>query len=200
MRKIRRQTMPFEPNSFLAGVQTGIRLGRLSRTRTPVPYGRMIITEWGKPVMEETFGKNISFVGEASLPITTIDYKTVPLWVARGEDVPSTDGGLTLGHYRVAETGTEIRFERDGDLNYELHVGNKVPVMWSVSYTDPEPAYLYFFRNTAYDNRKYALLLYKQGNDSTFQMPMYFSQAEFEEMFFGSAEDSQLHMITETRR
>ena len=193
--------MPFEPNSFLAGVQTGIRLGRLSRTRTPVPSGRMIITEWGKPVMEETYGTNISFVGEASLPITTIDYRINLLWVVRGEDVPSTAGGLTLGHYRVVETGTEIRFERDGDLNYELHVGNKTPHMWTVTLTDPEPAYLYFFRNTAAeDGRKYALLLYKQGNDSTFQLPMYFSQTEFETMFFGSAEDSQLHMITEVRR
>lgn len=193
--------MPFEPNSFLAGVQTGIRLGRLSRTRTPVPSGRMIITEWGKPVMEETFGKNISFVGEASLPITTIDYRINLLWVVRGEDVPSTEGGLTLGHYRVSGTGTEIRFEREGDNNYELHVGNLTPHMWSVSYTDPDPPYLYFFCNTAAeDGRKYALLLYKQGDDSTFQLPMYFPKSQFEELFIGEPEDSQLHMITETRR
>lgn len=191
--------MPFEPNSFLAGVQTGIRLGRLSRTRTPVPSGRMIITEWGKPVMEETYGTNISFVGDATLPITTIDYRINLAWIVHGEDVPSTDGALTMGNYRVVETGAEIRFERD-EVNYMLHVGNMVPVMWNAEYTDPEPAYLYFFRNTeAEEARKYALLLYRQGDDNTFQLPMYFSQTEFEGIFFGNAEDSQLHMITETR-
>lgn len=150
--------------------------------------------------MEETFGKNISFVGEATLPITTIDYRINLFWVVRGEDVPSTAGGLTLGRYRVVETGTEIRFERDRDINYELQVGNLTPDVWSVSYTDPDPPYLYFFCNTAAnDDRKYALLLYKQGDDSTFQLPMYFSKTQFEELFIGEPEDSQLHMITETR-
>lgn len=50
--------MPFDYNSFMQGVQTGLRLGRTSPGRVPpmppVPSGRYILTESGGYVLTET--------------------------------------------------------------------------------------------------------------------------------------------------
>lgn len=46
--------MPFDYNSFMTGVLTGLRLGRIPKERTPpTPSGRYILTEQGVPIVEE---------------------------------------------------------------------------------------------------------------------------------------------------
>lgn len=49
--------MPFDYNSFLQGVQTGLRLGRTKLVpQPPVPSGRYILTESGVKVITERIG------------------------------------------------------------------------------------------------------------------------------------------------
>lgn len=50
--------MDYDIDSFLAGVQVGLRLGRKpQRPQPPVPSGRYILTESGEKVIAERIGK-----------------------------------------------------------------------------------------------------------------------------------------------
>lgn len=47
--------MPFDYESFIQGVITGLKLGRVPKGRTPpVPHGRYILTESGEHILTET--------------------------------------------------------------------------------------------------------------------------------------------------
>lgn len=74
--------MPFDYNSFLQGVQTGLRLGRTSPGRVPpmppVPGGRYILTENGVPVITE----KIVF-SEVDLVILNVWYETKEPYIFR---------------------------------------------------------------------------------------------------------------------
>lgn len=146
--------------------------------------------------MDERFGTLISLGEAGTLPVTKINYHTYLYWVVNGQDVPSADAALTPGIYTVAETGITISLTRD-EHNYILTIGDLLPVMWNADYTDPEPCHLYFFHNLDYaGGREYALLLYKDGDERTFQLPYYFDASTFNRLFF-DAGNSGMRLITE---
>lgn len=194
--------MPFDYNSFFKGVITGMQLprtpGNILPPLPPVPSDQYIITESGQYVLMEQAGKVISIRNGGTLPITVIDYRDYLYWIVHSEDVPSSQYALTPGTYVIEETGKTIEFFRDdSDLNWCLNIEGLQPYMWSASYTDPYEPNLYFFRNTADDNRPYALLLYRSGDENTFQLPMYFSYDEFNSTFFYGTPAKRHRMKTE---
>lgn len=181
--------MPFDRNSFLAGVWTGIRLQRIPGGRQPpVPSDLFILTESGEYVLMEQIGTEISFAEGDTLPITEINYRRYSYWVVDAADVPAPIYALTPGTYEVTETGKIIEFYLDGP-NWCLHLEGKTAVLWSTSYTDPDLPHLYFFHCPSAEGREYALLLYIPGATTTSQLPMYFSAADFENFFFSSESD-----------
>ena len=195
--------MPFDYNSFFKGVITGMQLprtpGNILPPLPPVPSDQYILTESGVYVLTEQAGKVISLRNGGTLPITDIDYREYMYWVVHGEDVPSSQCALTPGTYVIEETGKTIEFFReDSDLNWVLKIEGLSPVMWNASYTDPYEPNLYFFRNTADDNRPYALLLYRSGDENTFQLPMYFSYDDFNSTFLLGAPAKRHRMKTES--
>lgn len=194
--------MPFDYNSFMKGVITGMQLprtpGNILPPLPPVPSDQYIITESGQYVLMEQAGKVISIRNGGTLPITIIDYRDYLYWVVHSEDVPSSQFALTPGTYVIEETGKTIEFFReDTDRNWCLKIEGLTPVVWSASYTDPYEPNLYFFRNTADDNRPYALLLYRSGDEDSFQLPMYFTYDQFNSTFFYGTPAKRHRMKTE---
>jgi len=197
--------MMFDRDSFMAGVLTGMKLGRYPgiAPQPPVSPSTFIITENGRYMIDEQYNQEISFVGGSSPPITTIDYRINRAWIVYAEDIPIS-AGLGVGDYTIEDTGAEFHFHKsDNLLNYYISFTN-VPegiyppqVNWSASYTDPDPAYLYFFYNSVVN--EYAILLYKDGDASTYQLPLYLSADTFDALFFYGSGSNTHRMITEKR-
>ena len=194
--------MPFDYNSFMKGLITGMQLprtpGNILPPLPPVPSDQYILTESGVYVLTEQAGKVISLRNGGTLPITVIDYRDYLYWVVHSEDVPSSQFALTPGTYVIEETGKTIEFIReDSDLNWVLKIEGLTPVAWSAAITDPYPPNLYFFKNTTDSNRPYALLLYRRGDENTLQLPMYFSYEDFNKTFFFGTPAKRHRMKTE---
>ena len=90
--------MPFDYNSFLQGVQTGLRLGRTSPGRVPpmppVPSGRYILTESGEKIITETLATS-----EATL------YQ-MGQWYSY-PDGYTYQGGPLYGYFRIIRSVTQ---------------------------------------------------------------------------------------------
>lgn len=193
--------------TFIMGVQLGRRIKILDALRKaapppvpPIPSEVHILAEDGTPITDERFGTLISLVNGGSFPVTTIDYKEpyYGSWYVMAQDVPPASQALTVGEYTVADTGTHISFHEAGP-NYAIEIWKGSQRIKSVAWNINLSGHLYFFCNineAVTDDQRYALQIYRQQDEHTLQMPLYFTRDEFEYLFF-DAGNSGLSIITE---
>lgn len=120
--------MPFDYNSFLQGVQTGLRLGRTSPGRQPpLPSGKYILTESGEKVLSEKtidWG-DTTIYGMGSYAATAYD-----------SQLPSANivlTGLDMTVYSVDASGNGTRFFYFENTSFGYPYSIQVVIFW----TDP---------------------------------------------------------------
>ena len=96
--------MTFDKQSFLAGLHTGLRLGRdpIGR-RPPPPSGLYILTEYGRPIITEYSQPQVE--SDATIYRLGADYR----WHDTFMGIEFSNGYLDGGGYFYWQNGSELR-------------------------------------------------------------------------------------------
>lgn len=202
--------MPFDYNSFLQGVQTGLKLGRTKLGRQPpVPSDMYILTQDGTPVITDVSAPEpgqgvVTLMDGTTYPIININYNTTynsQNWYAYVADVPSSGGITELGEY-ILRTDYRFLYYHDDDLNaWRLRFSNRDVHISTFQWNDVggEVPSLYFYYNSSsrYSDYPYALLAYypESAEERTQQGPVHWTTEDFEEQIL--YREPEQYMLTE---